>query len=257
MAYTNEEYYDMLMALGECHGQYHVAARRYAELYPHRERHPLGSVILRAAQRLYETGSVLSNKHDTGRDRVARNLQNTQSVLRAFEQNPETSIRVVAREHDFSPATVHRILQEEKLHAFHYTRVQHLLPEDYHARRIFCENFLRKVQQDRRYASRVIFSDESLFTREGIFNSHNMHAWSDENPRVTRSRSFQTRWKINLWAGIMGTQILGPIILPDILTGVTYVELLRENLPDFLEEVPLLERNKIVFNKTEHTTPEL
>lgn len=250
MAYTNEEYYDMLMALGECHGQYHVAARRYAELYPHRERHPSAPVILRAAQRLYETGSVLSmNKHDTGRDRVARNLQNTQSVLLAFEQNPETSIRVVAREHDFSPATVHRILQEEKLHAFHYTRVQHLLPEDYHARRIFCENFLRKVQQDRRYSSRVIFSDESLFTREGIFNSHNMHAWSEENPRVTRSRSFQTRWKINLWAGIMGTQILGPIILPDILTGATYVELLRENLPDFLEEVPLLERNKIVFQQ--------
>jgi len=32
----------------------------------------------------------------------------------------------------------------------------------------------------------VIFSDESLFTREGIFNSHNMHLWSDENARVTR-----------------------------------------------------------------------
>ncbi|KAL6416652.1 hypothetical protein ACFW04_013270 [Cataglyphis niger] len=35
-AYTNEEYYDMLMALGECHGQYHVTARRYAESYPNR-----------------------------------------------------------------------------------------------------------------------------------------------------------------------------------------------------------------------------
>ncbi|XP_011706526.1 PREDICTED: uncharacterized protein LOC105461713, partial [Wasmannia auropunctata] len=67
--YTNEEYYDMLMVLGECHGQYHVAARRYADLYPNRARHPSASVVLQAAQRLFETGSVLPKKKDTGRHR--------------------------------------------------------------------------------------------------------------------------------------------------------------------------------------------
>ncbi|EZA48008.1 hypothetical protein X777_14480 [Ooceraea biroi] len=77
-----------------------------------------------------------------------------------------------------------------------------------------------------------------------------MHFWSDENPRVTRLRNLQTRWKINVWAGIMGTQIHGPIILPQqTLTGQTYVELRRENFPDFLEDVPLLERNKIIFQQ--------
>jgi len=45
-----------------------------------------------------------------------------------------------------------------------------------------------------------------------------MHLWSDENPTATRLRSFQIRWKRNLWAEIMGTEILGPV-LPDILTG--------------------------------------
>ncbi|XP_026829624.1 uncharacterized protein LOC113562960 [Ooceraea biroi] len=249
MAYTNEEYY-MLMALGECHGQYHVAARRYAELYPNRARHPSPRVILGAAQRLYETGSVLTNKHDTGRNREARNLRNVENVVRSFEDNPEKSIRVVAREQDLSYATVQRILKEEKLHAFHYTCVQHLRSEDYERRKTFCENFLREVDRDPRFPSHVIFSDESLFTREGIYNSHNMHFWSDENPRVTRLRNLQTRWKINVWAGIMGTQIHGPIILPQqTLTGQTYVELLRENFPDFLEDVPLLERNKIIFQQ--------
>ena len=123
--FGNQEYYDMIMALGECHGQYHVAARRYAELYPNRERHPSAAVILRAAQRLYETGSTLPNKRETGRDRVARNVRNTKTILNVFEQNPETSIRVVAREHDLSYSTVQRILQEERLHPYHYTRVQH------------------------------------------------------------------------------------------------------------------------------------
>ena len=77
--------------------------------------------------------------------------------------------------------------------AFHYTRVQQLRPEDYPLRKTFCENFLRRVDRDPRFPSRIIFSDESLFTQEGIFNSHNMHLWSDENPRLTRNRNFQIR----------------------------------------------------------------
>lgn len=239
----------MLMVLGECQGMHNVAARRYAELYPNRARHPSPTVILAVAQRVHETGSVVPNKHDTGRYREARNLRNTEAVIRAVEQNPESSIRVIAREHNLSYSAVQTILKEEKLHAYHYTRVQQLQAEDYDRRRIFCENFIREVDRDPSFNSRVIFSDESLFTREGIFNSHNMHVWSDENPNVTRSRSFQHRWKMNIWAGIMGTEILGPVILPDILTGVTYVDFLQENLPDFLEEVPLYERNKIIFQQ--------
>jgi len=166
--------------------------------------------------------------------------ETVETVLRAVEQEPETSIRVIARE---SYSTVQRILQEEKMHAYHYTRVQNLQEEDYPRRRFF-ENFLRKVDEDPEFPSRVIFSDESLFTRKGIVNSHNMHMWSDENPQVTRFRNFQVRWKINVWAEIMNTNILGPIILPEILNGASYKNFLTENIPDFLEEIP-----KIIFQQ--------
>jgi len=47
--------------------------------------------------------------------------------------------------------------------------------------------------------------------------------------------------------GIMGTQILGSVVLPNILTGVTYLEFLRDHLSEFLEEVSLMERDKVVF----------
>ena len=247
--YTVAEYYDMMMVLGECQGLPYVASRRYEELYPNRPRHPSGAVILGIAQRFHETGSVLPQKKDCGRNRNARNLRNVETVLRDIEQQPETSIRVIAREHGLSYSTVQRILKEEKLHAYHYTCVQDLREEDYPRRRAFCENFLRRVEDDPEFPSRVIFSDESLFTREGIFNCHNMHAWNDENPRVTRRRNFQVRWKFNVWAGIFGTTILGPAILPDILNGASYVEFLSENLPEFLEDVPLADRNKIIFQQ--------
>jgi len=175
-------------------------------------------------------------------------LQNVEKVLHAVEQEPETNIKFIAREHDLSYSTVQRILEEEKLHAYHYTSVQDLREEDYTRRKRFCENFLRRVD-DPEFSSRVIFSDESLFTREGIFNHHNMHTWNEENPRVTRPINFQTRWKLNVWAGIMGTNILGPVILPDILNGASYLEFLATNIPDFLEEVPLADRNKIIFQQ--------
>ncbi|KYN09502.1 hypothetical protein ALC57_18370 [Trachymyrmex cornetzi] len=47
----------------------------------------------------------------------------------------------------------------------------------------------------------------------------------------------------------MDTNILGLVILPNILNGVAYKEFLAENLPNFLEEVPLAERNRIIFQQ--------
>jgi len=117
----------------------------------------------------------VSSQINTGRGHAARNLQNTERIIRAFEQKPETSIQIIAREYDLSYSTMQRILKKEKLHAFHYILVQRLREEDYLLRRRFCENFLRKVDRDPRFPSRVIFSDEPLFIREGILNSHNMH----------------------------------------------------------------------------------
>ena len=59
---------------------------------------------------------------------------------------------------------------------------------------------------------------------------------------------------MNIWAGIMGTQILGPVILPDILNSETYLEFLRDNLPDFLEEIPLFEKQDRISARRCRTT---
>ena len=43
----------------------------------------------------------------------------------------------------------------------------------------------------------ILWTDESLFTRGGMFNVHNEHYWDTENPYVFRERGFQKRFKIN------------------------------------------------------------
>jgi len=45
----------------------------------------------------------------------------------------------------------------------------------------------------------------------------------------------------------MGTNILDLIILPEIINGIAYKNFLAENIPDFLEKIPLGERNNIIF----------
>lgn len=58
-------------------------------------------------------------------------------------------------------------------------------------------------------------TNESLFIREGLFNAHNMHYWAEENPFLIRERRFQVRWKLNIWAGIIGNEVIGPCVLPN------------------------------------------
>ncbi|XP_032686578.1 uncharacterized protein LOC116851357 [Odontomachus brunneus] len=125
-AYSNEEYYDMLMALGECRGETTIAARRYTELYPNRARHPAASVILAAAQRIRETGSVLPKKRDTGCNRHARNLKRLFLLSR---KNPKQVFGLLLESTDY-----HIPLFKELWQTKNYTHIITLVCKTYENR---------------------------------------------------------------------------------------------------------------------------
>jgi hypothetical protein len=58
------------------------------------------------------------------------------------------------------------------------------------------------------FLKKILFTDESNFSRQGTFNSHNFHRWATENPHEVFIRSFQNRFSINLWAGILGDSLV-------------------------------------------------
>ena len=65
-------------------------------------------------------------------------------------------------------------------------RAQELNAKD-HSRRVqFGTWFLYKELEQPSFPSKVIFTDEALFTSEGIVNVHNLHLRSAVNPHVTR-----------------------------------------------------------------------
>jgi hypothetical protein len=69
-----------------------------------------------------------------------------------------------------------------------------------------------------------MFTDETIFTQDGIFNFHNVHIWALGNPHAVREARHHTTFSINVSAGIVVDRLIGPVRLPERLTGPTYRE---------------------------------
>lgn len=111
-----------------------------------------------------------------------------------------------------------------------------------HGRRVqFCRFLLHTEIEDGNFLRSILWTDESRFSREGIVNLHNLHSWAqkDENPRLTKSMSFQVKFSVNVWAGVIGRSLIGLHYLLDRLNGDNYLEFLQNDLSELLNEVPI------------------
>ncbi|XP_029175007.1 uncharacterized protein LOC114943535 [Nylanderia fulva] len=126
--YTSAEYTDMIIVYGAAGENARAAARLYAERFPERERHPYYKTILNCVQRARETlGVVMPNRRNVGAP-VRYHVREEERILRAFEENPRTSVRRVSRMLGLSRYVVHHL--QNGLHPYHHQRVQQLLPRD-------------------------------------------------------------------------------------------------------------------------------
>lgn len=238
--YTSAELTDMLLIYGQTNQNARQAVRVYQETYPQR-RIPGKNIFPRIVSHLRETGSLKPLKTDSGRRRYRRTIRVEEAILNRVERDPSTSTRIVATElGNISASSVHRTLREQMLYPYHFTRLQELLPRDFQPRVMFCQWFLNKLRHDHHFSKRVLFTDEASFTRKGIVNFHNLHTWADENPHSLRVANSQYQFSINIWAGIIGNDVIGPVVLPNRLDQESYLNFLRNDLPELL---PLFMRN--------------
>jgi len=118
------------------------------------------------------------------------------------------------------------------LRPYHYPRVQQLLPRDCQPRINFYEGiiftnflhlwyfqrtvilgksyagFLVQCRRNLSFPDIILWTDEATSTPNGVFNSRNYLHWGEENPHLVRQGAFQFRWSINVWAGIIGNQLV-------------------------------------------------
>jgi hypothetical protein len=77
------------------------------------------------------------------------------------------------------------------------------------------------------------------FTHDVVNNTRNFHLWDHDNPHGTFESNYQHRFSVNVWCGVIGDQLIGPYIFLHHQTGDIYANFLQDELPAFLENVPL------------------
>lgn len=124
------------------------------------------------------------------------------------------------------------------MHPYAYSILQGLMPDDYMRRREFCEFLLVKIQENPLFLSRIIWTDESKFSREGIINRKNLHFWADQNPHLVREANFQQKFSMNVFMLVMGNEVRYKIY-DENLNSRRYLDILRTTVSDFCENLPL------------------
>ncbi|KAJ8959871.1 hypothetical protein NQ318_011606 [Aromia moschata] len=139
------------------------------------------------------------------------------NTLACIEVDPTTSVRQIAANIGIGRESVRNILKKHEFKPFKY-QVHHHFYEAGHQRRLeFCNWFM--VQQRPNLSRFIHFSDESRFTNLGMFNKNNSRYWARENPHLFRQGAFQERFGVNVWMGVIGTRIVGPIFFENPLTA--------------------------------------
>lgn len=243
--YTNAEMTDMHFIYGLADGNSREARRLYLERFPNRNV-PDRKTFQSIHQRLHETGS-LKRSGGSGRPVTVRTVEVEENVLNMVAEDPGTSTRRIANTLNVSKGTIWNILRYYLLYPYHLQRVQALLPADFPPRIEFCQWLLHTLVLIPQLLSVILFTDEANFSRNAIRNFHNNHVWAEENPHEILEDRFQHQFSLNVWVGIVGDWLIGPVFLPARLTGEVYRNFLEHTLPEFLEDVPLATRNEMWF----------
>lgn len=242
--YPPEEIYDMILILGECRNRYRAASRLYARRFPNR-RHPEHTTLRRLTRRA-RNGNLVRRRR---RRRIDIMDARTITVLAAVHLNPHISSRQIEREIGIPRTTALSILNRLQYHAYHITLVQDLRQHHIAMRIDFCQWALRMIQDNPDFFRFVLFSDEAKFCSDGQLNRHNCHYWSDTNPHWYRSVDRQHRWSLIVWCGIVNGYLIGPYFFNGNVNTNTYLELIRDRLPEMLEDVDLETRRRLWFQQ--------
>lgn len=227
---TEKERIEILMILGygDRRRTFEEVCRIFNQQYPNRS--PIvKSTVCKILKKFNATGNV-KDIQKSGRPKTQTSSDKALDILLSIEENPHLATRTVALDHGTSHMSVQRILNRKKFHPFKVTLVQEFLEDDFDRRLEFCDRMMEFCNNFPNIINTIVFSDEATFSLNGTINRHNCRYWARENPHWMREHHTQFPHKINVWAGILGQQIIGPFILVENLTGPRYLQLLRNNV---------------------------
>ncbi|MVN24218.1 hypothetical protein GO639_03455, partial [Staphylococcus aureus] len=151
--------------------------------------------------------------------------------------NPEKFTYSVGNVCEVFPSTVWRLLKRNRYHPYKIKMVHQLTEDDPDRRTEFCEIMTETIARHPIYLHNICFSDECTCFLNGNVHRQNCRYWSDTNPHVFRETHIQYPEKINVWAGILGNHIVGPLFIDQNLTGELYLNMLETTVDPLITEI--------------------
>lgn len=241
-----EDKIEAVMIFGEAQRNYHAAERIFNERFPNR---PVTRKYLRELIGKFQVTGSVGNAKRSGRPSLAEEKQ-IQIVAQMID-NPMQPTSLVAADCDVSSKSVQNVLKRCKFHPYKL-KMLHALTEDDPDRRIeFCDLMSVRLNRYPNYHHTICFSDECTFFLNGKVNRQNVRYWSDVNLHIYRECNTQFPQKLNVWAGILGNHIIGPLFIQGNLTGLLYLDMIEntvehlileciEENPDEFGDVPII-----------------
>ncbi|XP_025264144.1 uncharacterized protein LOC112637804 [Camponotus floridanus] len=93
---------------------------------------------------------------------------------------------------------------------------------------------LQSIVEDPHYTLRKAAQEHGL---DGTLNRHNCRYWDNENPHWKRENNTQYPEKLNVWAGILNDQIIGPFLIEGNLNSEQYEDMLRNEIVPRIMEI--------------------
>lgn len=171
--------------------------------------------------------------------RFERDLQ----VCAFAEANEPCASTRISEEVDVPSSTVKRVLKKHGYKCYKVQKTQEIFPEDQFRRMEFCEAIREKVDRDERFIQNILFTDESSFTLHGHHNPSVVRYWSRENQHLSVPLRTQYPQKVNVWAGILGDNIVGPFFIDGNLNAERYLQLLQQNV------IPAVRNRNVNFDE--------
>lgn len=242
--FTNEEKLNMIQCYILTSKNCFAAMNMYLGRYPEKTQ-PSKDTFRRLFSNLKNYGQF--NKPVTTRKKKC-NEGKENLVLLSVTNEDTLSTREIEKETGVPKSTAHFILKKNKVKSYKYRICHGLRVGDDEKRRTFCEWFTRRCDEDHNFPYKIIWTDESKVTNNGIFNRHNYHYWSTDNQRRFRISRHQNRYGFNIWCGIFGNRIIGPIFFNETLTAEHYLQILRQ-VSNILDDIPLEEVRNCWFQQ--------
>jgi hypothetical protein len=161
------------------------------------------------------------------------------------ELSPTTSVRRISDRVGASRMQVWRTFRDVGLHPFHVLTLQTLQPTDKLAR----VEFFHWLLENRQLHTKMLFTDEAAFNRDGTTNTLNSHIWWPDNPHA--SKDFQSCFSVTIWCGVIENQLIGQSVLEVRLISEPYPRFPKDELPVLLD-IPLHRGENCGCNKMAH-----